>query len=371
MNEGMELKIKPQTGLKYKLKTRINLSNIIQLCESDLNKLINQIEDNPLFKKLVYPQNKENRVITLKRFPGTDITSNYYELNEQYFSEQSFLDIEQFVNAQKDVIDIIKKIGQDKFKEYFLFNINCLSKEEVASNCGLSLDEVTKIINFVNNLAIRNEFYESSLKFNKHSTNVISYNRIASIEIENNSFVINFYSPNIAKGKYIIDYNKLEKLKQIGIYSISEINEINRLINYLELINIRKSLIYQILSKITEIQSNYLLSNDINDLVPFTQSDLARTLKVNPSLISRTIYARSILIPNKTEKPIEYFLPNNKKIVKNLVNEILFSETDNLTDEQLRIIIKEKYNKEVSRRTITQYRNELKIPSSFKRERSK
>lgn len=88
----------------------------------------------------------------------------------------------------------------------------------------------------------------------------------------------------------------------------------------------------------------------MEDLQPYTQSELTREIATHPRVISRAIRDQSIVIPTGEEVPLKiFFLKPRKKP---------------LSDEEIRKILKEKYNLFLSRRSVAAYRKELKISSS-------
>ena len=95
--------------------------------------------------------------------------------------------------------------------------------------------------------------------------------------------------PNYVRGKYLISYEKIKEAEKSDFFSKEEIERIDKLLKDLNLINIRKTTIHQVIQSAIEVQSDYLESEDIENLISFTQRDLSRKLKINSSLICRLI----------------------------------------------------------------------------------
>jgi len=73
--------------------------------------------------------------------------------------------------------------------------------------------------------------------------------------------------------------------------------------------------------------------------------------------------------PWQEEKPLKYFLPNRKVIIKNLIQSITETEEKRVTDEEIKNILQEKHNLTISRRSVNVYRQELKIHDSTQRKK--
>jgi DNA-directed RNA polymerase specialized sigma54-like protein len=369
----VHLKIKPtQTlhlRLKQKLIPRIKLAQFLSLPENEFAKLIKEIEDNPLFRKLTYPTDLKEKIFAYGRFPKTNLSSNFYELKEELLGERNFPEVESVINRKKEVLKICKKIGIDNFNKYFLYHEGTSSLEEIADECEIELEEVKKIIDLVNEIAIYSEFYEPT------SINLqgqIHYTKIAKIEKDEEDFIVKYYSPHLARGRYLINYEKIEKLKREDFFTTEELANLKHLVKNMELVNLRKSILSQIIEKIIARQKRYLENGEPEEIQTYTQSELAREIATNPSVISRALRYRSIEIPTGEEVPLQRFFLKPKKKKMELVEKIIAEEgeisgTRRLSDETIKKILKEKYNLSLSRRTIAVYRQELKISSSFQR----
>lgn len=369
----MELRLRQTSKVepKQKLSVNIKIGKFFEQNENEFAKFIIDIENTPLFQRLMYPSNKDEKIISYRRFPNTDLTRDFYVLNENILPSKNFLEIEPFLENYKDTIDTIKRLGLEKFKKYFLFNESISNLEQICSECNLHIEEVKKINDFINEISIHTDFYSRSTTTNYQSKTISNiyqnYHQIATItKNAGSNFMIYFSSPKYAQGRYIIDYDKLKKLKQNKKFTKQDLVSINKLLKNLELINVRKSTIYQILQFIINKQRKYLSSGDVPDLKPLKQIEAANEIGVHPSIISRAIYNRSVVIENIGEKPIKYFFPNKKYIIKNLVEKIITDAKYSLTDYQVKHILENKFNITISRRSINQYRNELKLPSKRK-----
>jgi DNA-directed RNA polymerase specialized sigma54-like protein len=347
------------------LINKIELVEFIQLSEKEFAELIRQIEDDALFKKLASTADQDWKVITRERFPKADMSNKFYELKEENSADKSLFDVESVLDNHKECIPIIKDIGEEIFKEYFLYNESMTTQQEIADRCGLSINKVKKVTELINQVSINLEFcYPSSID----SQHGVHYTKVASIEKDGSAdFVIKYFSPYFTRGKYSINHDKLNKLKSKREFSLEEVKKLNKLLHKLELINNRKSTIHKVIQEIIEGQNSFLVSGKEEDIVSFKQKDLAKNINIDPGLICRAINGRSIVTPKGEEIPIKYLFPTKKKIRKKLIKNIISEENKSLTDEEIRGKLREKYGMEISRRSIADSRKELKIASSSKR----
>ena len=138
----------------------------------------------------------------------------------------------------------------------------------------------------------------------------------------------------------------------------------------------RAKMIYDVVDAVVKFQRDFFLSGDANDIRLMGIDDISNMLDIDRSQVSRIMSDKYI----KTDFGIfslKYFfhggikLQNevgaNKKIV-NEIKKIFDGGTDMLRDVDVKNLLKEK-GYEVPRRTITKYRNILKIPNFYKRKR--
>ncbi len=370
-NEKKEIRLKqlPQTKqlLKLKLIGRIKLADLMELSERDFAKIIKKIESDPLFKKLFSPSNRQEKVVSYLRFPQSGLAKSFYELKEDIAVDRSSLNIESFLDSRKEVIPLIKRLGIDKFKKYFLYNDGKLSYKDVSLVCNLAEKEVMKIMTLIDDFSIHSDFFNPSvINLDRN----ISYSKIAKVEKDDSGdFVISFFSPHLVKGRYWINYEKLAELKN-RVFSQAELKKIDRLLYALKAINTRKSIIYQVIRKILKKQAIYFATTNPKDLVSLSQRELAKEMNVNPSLISRAIAHRSIETPRGEEYPVKYFFLSRKKIIKRLITDIIDDGKCIYTDEGIRGELRKAFDIDISRRSVASYRKELKIPLYSERTKS-
>jgi len=330
------------------------------MSEYEFAKMVKEIEEEPLFKKLMYPENRREKAIKYERLSRTDISSNFYELKEETIRDSRSPDIELLIAEKKEILNLARGIGEKKFKKYFLYCENAVSLKQTAGECNLSISEVKKLMELVNNVSLYNEFYHpSTLSLNSQ----VHYTKVASVSkngSERGCLLINFFSPQWVRGIYKIDYDKLEYLKSGKNFSEEELKRLNGLIKDIELINTRKTTLYKVLQGIVEKQKTYFNSGDISNLQPQQQKELAEKINIDSSLVCRAIKGRSIDTPQGEEKPLKFFFSGEKAKIESALRNIM---TRPYTDEQISDRLKKQYKINRDRRTVREYRNKLKISS--------
>jgi len=349
-----------QARQEFKLIIRLEQASLLEMPEEEFNKLIIEAEGSPLFKKLY----RKERIIHYQRYPRTDISPRFYQLNEEIAAGTGTLDIESLLSNKEDVIRMIKKIGRENFKHYFLYPEPEVSAEEIARECNLELSEVEKINSLINEFSISSEFYHPSALSSGHE---IYYSKIASVERAADGFVIGYLSPSHARGRYSIDYERFEELKGIGAITGAEAKEIRQLFKRLELINSRKDTVNRIMQNIVEKQATYFESGDPKALLPLSQRELAKKIGLVPSSISRAIVGKSLETPWGEEKALKDFFPRARRFRKELVRQLLETGEEFPSDEAIKAKLEQKFGVYISRRSVASLRKELKIAPAWKR----
>ena len=341
-----------------KLVGRIQLSDIMDLSEDEFKALIKTIEKTSLFKTLTYPrrvQDKAEKVISFTKYPKTTIANNALELKEEILPDTASVDIETFLQGEENLIKIIRKLGIEKFKEYFLYYQHGLSLEELAKKCDVGIDDVSRIIDLMNEISLQSGAKVSPIA---GSTAKVFYSKVAFIEKDKNGFSIRYFDFCYARGKYSIDYEKLMRLKEKKQLGKKQVQEFNTLVKTLEMINARKNILYRILREIIKEQAAFLDTLDFRLRISLAQKEIAQALGVNPSLISRAIRFKSVET-SRGEVLLKDFFPDRKTIIKEFLSEILTEKSDEFSDRQLRGLVKKQFNINISRRSINDYRREI------------
>ncbi len=349
-----------QTQQEQRQFLRLEQANLLEMPEEDFHRLISEIENSSLFKKLY----REEKIIHYQRFPRTDISSSFYQLKEEIVADKGSLDVESLLLNKEHLVHQIQNLGLEKFKRYFLYPELDMGVEDIARECDLDVSEVRKINSLVDEFSILSEFYNPSSLSAEHG---IYYSKIASVERGLEGFVIGYFSPSFARGRYSIDYERFEELKRGGTFSETEAKQ---LLRKLELINTRKDTVTRILQNIVEKQALYFESGDLKALLPFSQKELAKRVGLAPSSISRAIRGKSLDTPRREEKPLKDFFPRPRRFKKELIRRLLETETEPLSDEAIKGGLNREFGVSISRRSVASLRKELKIPAAWKRRKN-
>jgi RNA polymerase sigma-54 factor len=361
----MELKLEQIQSLQMRQEQRqilrMEQANLLEMPQDEFQRFINETEQSPLFRKLY----RKEKLIRYQRFPRTDISSSFYQLEEEVVADKSSPDVEFLLLNKEQIVHQIQKLGLEKFKRYFLFPESGMTPEEIARECGLDISEVHKINNLVDEFSVMSEFYYSS----NVTSGGIRYSKVASVEKDEKGFVIGYFSASFARGRYSIDYERFEESKAAGAFPEAEVKEARQLFKRLELINSRKDTVTQILQNIIDKQALYLESGDLKSLLPFSQKELAEKIKLAPSSVSRAISGKSIDTPWGQEIPLKYFFPRPKRFRKELLGQLLETDNELASDEAIRARLWEKFGVAISRRSVANLRKELKFPASRRKRR--
>lgn len=348
---------------EFKLIMRLEQAGLLEMPEEEFNRLIAEVESSPLFKDLY----RKERIIRYQRYPKTDISSRFYQLNEEIAAGTGTLDVESLLANKEDIVRQIQKIGLENFKRCFLFPEPGISVGEVAKECNLELAEVEEINSLINELSIMNEFYHPSALSSEHG---IYYTKVASIERGAEGFIIGYLSPSYARGRYSIDYERFEELKGNGAFNAAEARKIRQLFKRLELINSRKDTVTRILQGIVEKQAPYFESGNGKAVLPFSQKELAERIGLVPSSISRAISGKSLETPWGEEKALKDFFPRPRMFRKELVRQLLETGEEFHSDEAIKTELERKFGVSISRRSVASLRKELKIATAWKRKKT-
>jgi RNA polymerase sigma-54 factor len=337
-------------------------ASLVEMPDEEFQRLIAEIERSPLFIRLY----QKEKLIRRQRFPGTDISSSFYQLKEEVVADKGSLDVESLLQNKEHIVGQIQKLGLEKFKRYFLFPESGMSMEEIARECDLAASEVQKINSLIDDFSILSEFHHPSAL----NSEAVHYSKIASVERGEGGFIIGYLSASFARGRYLIDYEKFEELKRRGVFTEAEGREAKQLFKKLKLINSCKDTLTQILQNIIDKQALYLESGDLRSLLPLSQKELAKKIGLAPSSVSRAISGKSIDTPWGEEVSLKHFFPRPKRFKKELLKQLLETEEELFSDEAIKVKLWEKFGVAISRRSVASLRKELKIPVAWKRKQA-
>ncbi|MCB4791021.1 MAG: hypothetical protein LHV68_03955 [Elusimicrobia bacterium] len=353
----MKIKLKQSTGskLKQNIYEKMRFSAFMKSDEKEFVDFINKVENDPLFKKLCFSKDRDQRIISLKKFHRNNYLSYSNELKINFEKDGTFYDIGSLINNKAAAK--IQKLGLKNFEKYFLFDEDrLLSDREISRKCKIPEPDVKEIKGLVDELSVRSEFYfPSNITV---SPGINSY-KIAVIDNISGKLRTIFCSLKFVQGTYVINYSKLESLKKQSVFSIIEYKKITELLKDLELINKRKSTIQKILDFIIEKQEDYLVSGNGSKLKPCTQRELAHEINIDESVVSRAVYGRSIQIPDGSERPLNFFFPSRIDVCKNILRNIMTDNKIDCSDKTFCHILRDEYGINISRRTVSYCRKHM------------
>jgi DNA-directed RNA polymerase specialized sigma54-like protein len=330
---------------------RLEQAHLLEMSQEEFSRLIAEIEQMPIFQRLF----RRDKIVGYQRFPKTDIASSFYRLREDMIADSGSIDVESLLLNKGHIVSQIQRIGRERFKRYFLFPDEGLSLDEIARACDLEVSEVREINSLISEFSIMSEFYHPSAI----TPGLIRYVKVASVERGGGGFVIGYFSPSLARGRYVVNYERFEKLKVDGVLTETEARKAGQLLRKLELINTRKNTLNLVLQSIIERQALYLESANPKSLLPFSQKELAQRIGLAASSVSRAVRGKSIDTPWGQEIPLKQFFPRTKTLKKGLLKQLLTGENSFPSDEAIRDELREKFGVNISRRSVAHLRKEL------------
>lgn len=359
---------------RAKLMGRMKLGQFFTLPEEKFSKYIKDIEEEEDFQELLH----RYRIVKYRKFPGIEPAPASLEFKEEIAPADNF-DLLELIQKDPAGWQIVRKVaietGEEKFSR-FLRGDDGMPLREFIQGCELSSEEIGKFKDFINSFQLQESFFSSDTSFS--SLPQLHLCRVACIENrEGELFICPVgHSTYLVKGRFVIDYGRWENLIQDRQIPQNRIKKMSSLFRKLDLINRRTTTLYRIVDQIKEKQRQFLLSGDARDVVPLAQREIAHKLGVNPSTISRAIANKSIITPRGREQALKDFLPGEKEKIKGLMLQIVREELEKLkegvftrplTDEEIRVKLRNVFGVKIARRTVVKYRKESKIPSSRRR----
>lgn len=241
--------------------------------------------------------------------------------------------------------------------------------ELIAKKYDKNLNEIIEIIDKIKKLNPRPVFICYENKYISADLSVKKTGDLFIVKINKTSY------PNIVLNKHYVDILKNSKDEKLKKYLAEKLNSYKELVN-----NILKR--NNTLLKITEEIVNYQkegFEKGFNYLKPLTMKYISKKLSMHESTVSRAIKEKYVETDFGVVTLKSFFVHSIKKNddktiikIKELIVEIIQFENKNkpFSDEKISKILKEN-DIDIARRTVTKYREELKIQSSSKRKKFK
>ena len=411
----MDFSLNIKQELKLILTQEMKLSlNILEMSSMDLEKFIEkEFSKNPLLEIDFSSKNYNSKG------DGSEESSPFDFISE----EKNLIDFleEQlgFLKISKEMRFLCTFIVNNLDKRGFL----TVTREELKSGCGFPLKDIDKAVEIVKSLepvGIGAKNLEECLIIQLHKKNIIDqkleyiithfmqelasskYDIICSKLNITEEYVIEylkiirslnplpsrgFYMGDTIRyiepdaeiknidGKYIVVMSEknIPKLKLKSLENAQEIsgemkNYFNSANNIIRCIEKRQLTLKNILDIILEKQYGYF-SNPQGKLNSLTLKDISSILKIHNSTVSRAIKNKYILTERGIKRVKDMFIIDNKKIlVKEKIEELILNEDryNPLHDNEI-VLLLEKENMKIARRTVVKYREELGIKPAHKR----
>lgn len=411
----MDFSLNIKQELKLILTQEMKLSlNILEMSSMDLEKFIEkEFSKNPLLEIDFSSKNYNSKG------DGSEESSPFDFISE----EKNLIDFleEQlgFLKISKEMRFLCTFIVNNLDKRGFL----TITREELKSGCGFPLKDIDKAVEIVKSLepvGIGAKNLEECLIIQLHKKNIIDqkleyiithfmqelasskYDIICSKLNITEEYVVEylkiirslnplpsrgFYMGDTIRyiepdaeikninGKYIVVMSEknIPKLKLKSLENAQEIsgemkNYFNSANNIIRCIEKRQLTLKNILDIILEKQYGYF-SNPQGKLNSLTLKDVSSILKIHNSTVSRAIKNKYILTERGMKRVKDMFIIDNKKIlVKEKIEELILSEDryTPLHDNEI-VLLLEKENMKIARRTVVKYREELGIKPAHKR----
>lgn len=361
------LSVKPRAELRSHatLLARLQTIQLLQMSEREIAELIREAETDPIFEKLLYPKEPQWKVIRFQPNPRTKLSPSFYELNEETLSEGARPEAAQVISEGKDAMAVIQRMGQENFEAHFLRAEKEMDCAGMANTLGLTEAEVQKVRDFLLTYSIQSEFFDPSTKGSSaHGKHVVRLTRL-SLDGAGEP-VFEFGSPLLARGRYDIQYERLQGLLKGSELSPHDRRHLKAFVRRLEFINWRQNTLYRILDFVCHAQRFYLATQDISKKTPITQRQLAKRLSVAPSTVNRAIQGRSLVLPWGEEMLLEDMFCSRKHLCQGVLENLEEEDPQfkKRTDVELQEVLRGRLGFPVPRRTVNSYRRSLGAVSS-------
>lgn len=337
--------LKPRTASRPTLRVqgRIKLARFLELPEGAVEDRIREIEADPMFRRL-----SEAGVISVQALPRVSFMARSCQGFQLRVCDDG---VAEMLDGDSAVAKLMKRIGQEDFKAYFLADDGS-SDAERARLCGISQAEALSIREFLDRLYVRSEFRSTE----GLSAPATVYSSVAGITMEDGRPVLGFFNREIWKGRYQTDAARCRELKET--LTNREAARIEQFMRQVDLLAFRQTTLYRVLEALIKLQADYLSSGDPARRRPLTQRTVAMSLRVAPSVLNRLIANKSVEAPWRLEIPLKTFFPSRKAMLRDKLYDIAL-ERPNDGDDLLREELRRLYGATISRPSIIQYRKEL------------
>lgn len=325
----------------------LKMAQMAAMSEEEFAKVLKEMEGGRVFELL-----KTSGALTLSEFPAARYAARKYA---GYGLKLGGGDLPELSDGSGDLVALIQGVGQEKFEACFLKDA-VMSDIERAEECDISVKDAERLRDFVNRAFIQAEFEGKT-----EAPAAAVYSAVAGIELKDGEPELAFFNREIWKGRYKVDGDKLGQL--LSGVDLAERARVEKLLRKVEFADKRKTTLYRALELLISVQADYLRTGEPGRRRPLSQKTLAKNLEVDPSVINRLVSNKSVEMPWGMQAPMEVLLPSSKKVNLERLY-ALAAEKPELSDEGLRAELKARHGVDLSRRSIAQYRQDLKLAAS-------
>ncbi|MBI4422695.1 MAG: hypothetical protein HY554_03145 [Elusimicrobia bacterium] len=348
----MEPRLGVEGQQRLALLGRLRMAEWIQMPEREFAKQVEEIEKDPLFRKLFFSSG--SGVIRRQRWPGGRFAGSFYDVNENVVAGGERVKVEEALGERADLLPLIRKMGRESFEKYFLYCEEGTALEEIARRTDLPVESVRRIHDLLLEIGAQAEFYLPA----RDPRMAQSYSCLARLSVEGDQPSYEFFQPYWARGLYQIRYDLLEDWKDSGRLEAAERKRLRHLLKRIEIVNLRQNTLFRILESLTGLQSDFLRSRRDDRKRPLSLRMLARRLQLAPSTVSRAVAGRSVRMPWGAEVPIITLMPGRRNVVREVLSRWLSEPGPRPTDNELSERLRREYGIQVSRRTVNAARHE-------------
>jgi len=361
MSDPQNLRIENTVENRQVLQGRLVAAKWLSLSEPQVCREIRDLEGQELFKELLCGRPSTAPILRRSRWPSSGLSKGFYELREEAAAGSDSGDVQELLEKKEDLFERIRRIGQDDFERYFLYGEEGIPLGEICRRLGISEADGGRILDLVLDVGMRSEFYQPGKSFEGAGLACHCIAEIVHDPGHPEGPYFRFLSAHWARGRYVVDYDSLERWKDGRPMGPSEKRALKRILKTVELINMRQDTLFQILSRVTSEQAPYLRTRAEHLRRPLSLRELARRIGVAPSTVSRAVGGRSIRLPWGEEVPLRALMVGQREVILSLLAQWRQpgSSAGRETDESLREKLSREAGIRVSRRTVNECRRVL------------
>jgi hypothetical protein len=332
----------------------MKLARILEMSEGEFEDNVRELESLPLFARL-----KAAGAVGVEPYAGARFASRRFGGWGVRTATDGLPDL---IDGQGDVVQLIRRVGQERFEELFLGD-GASSDESRAKLCGITLEDARRLRDFVDRVYVQAELTSPSAEAAPSAV----YSAVAGVEIVDGRPVLGFFNREIWKGRYRVDAERFARVR--ADLSPRELRGAESLLKRLEFLDRRKTTLYRALEALLAAQADYLVSGAPDRRRPLTQLSLAMDLEVSPSVLNRLLSNKSLQMPWGLEAPLKVLVPSAKTMRLDGLLALAQAHPE-LSDAGLQKEMARLFGAKLSRRSIAQYRQDLRLGRRGKRHKN-